>query len=458
MAQYIKQGNLFGRIGSGIGKGLAEQLPQEIDRGRLAQGLKSFETDHQNLTPIQQLSRLSAIPGITPQMIQSFGELAKIQNQGNAFNRAAGRGGPNASQNGLQDAGGPYDSSSQINASPNRQMQAGSTSQPNQMPLAGAVNNNQRTPNLQRNQDIPQVTPGNALNKENLPRSPWSPQQRNSAVADYINQGFLPDQARQLASDDEARYLQQPEAYRSRLEQVQAGKDKANESLKRHLETKLQKTDKDVYKDVEGPMIINTQRAMQRDLIEHPDADIDNVANDWSERLYRTAMAKDKLRKLGETTGFEALLKGNEANKNLKEFQDIFKRSGNLEEFNNILQGDKFGMSPQGSALIAFPPSQKISSYISSHKTSSVPDEQKARKAAVDIGNLGLGPDDSILAIARSLSNKDPFFDQRAFFDQISEDKDRLGLNYRQRQELAETGRDILPNWADLLYLPLFRR
>ena len=32
MAIEINQGNLFGRIGTGIGKGLADQVPKEIDR------------------------------------------------------------------------------------------------------------------------------------------------------------------------------------------------------------------------------------------------------------------------------------------------------------------------------------------------------------------------------------------------------------------------------------------
>src|SRR6187402_2996953 len=94
MAQYVKQGSLFGRIGSGIGKGLAAQLPEEIQRGRLASGLKSFESEHQDLNPMQQIARLSAIPGITPQSIQTFGELAKVNNQGNAFRNAAGQRAP----------------------------------------------------------------------------------------------------------------------------------------------------------------------------------------------------------------------------------------------------------------------------------------------------------------------------------------------------------------------------
>ena len=79
MAQTIKQGDLFGRIGSGIGKGLAEQLPKDIERGRLAAGLKDFERDAGNLSPLQQGARLAAIPGIRPQTEQTMGELAKQQ-------------------------------------------------------------------------------------------------------------------------------------------------------------------------------------------------------------------------------------------------------------------------------------------------------------------------------------------------------------------------------------------
>ncbi len=78
MAQYIKQGNIFGRLGSGIGKGLADQLPEEITRGRLASGLKELG-NQKDLTPFQQFSSLSAIPGVTPQMIESGSNLLRQQ-------------------------------------------------------------------------------------------------------------------------------------------------------------------------------------------------------------------------------------------------------------------------------------------------------------------------------------------------------------------------------------------
>jgi hypothetical protein len=81
----VKQPNIFGRIGTGIGKGLAEQLPKEMERGRLSAGLQQFEKESGDLTPLQQYTRLAAIPGITPQMIQALPEVLKQQNQAKAL-------------------------------------------------------------------------------------------------------------------------------------------------------------------------------------------------------------------------------------------------------------------------------------------------------------------------------------------------------------------------------------
>lgn len=84
MAQTIKQGNIFGRIGSGIGQGLAEQIPKEIERSRLASGLKELG-EQKDQTPFQQFSALASIPGITPQMIQSGSDLLRQQAKGQAL-------------------------------------------------------------------------------------------------------------------------------------------------------------------------------------------------------------------------------------------------------------------------------------------------------------------------------------------------------------------------------------
>jgi hypothetical protein len=463
MAGYqVKQPNIFGRIGTGIGKGLAEQVPKEIERSRLASGLKDFEKESENLNPIQQLARISAIPGVTPQMIQSFQELAKNQNQGNAYRKGAGG---NLGQN-QRDQG--------FSQQPNRNEGNGIRDvqfanidqrggQQGIIPPEGQVNNLLETPNIGSRENTPQVSVGNALNEQNLTRSPWTPQQRQSITAGYIDQGFLPEQAKQLAADDEARDLATPEANKERQKDIDEAKTKVRETLNRYLEKKLQKSGEGLFEDIEGKMIVNAERGMIRDLIQNPKADIDNVANDWSERLYNTAKAKGKLNTLGKTTGFENFFKGESTQKKLREYRDIFHRSGNLEEYKNILQGPSFGMSAQAAASEAYPPNPKIDKVLSKYKSSSgasfhAPEKyQEARKIALDI-EKEIGPDDSVLSIVRKLSDKDPYFDQQAFLDQISEDKDQLGLNARQRLELADGVRNILPNWADLLYLPIFRR
>jgi hypothetical protein len=87
MSYSVKPGDIFGRIGTELGKGLAEQIPKETERNRLASGLQQFEQESASLSPMQQLTRLAAIPGALdrPQLIQSFGELAKQQGINNAL-------------------------------------------------------------------------------------------------------------------------------------------------------------------------------------------------------------------------------------------------------------------------------------------------------------------------------------------------------------------------------------
>jgi len=456
MVQKIKQANIFGRIGTGIGKGLAEQVPEEIQRYRLKQGLQDFEKDHENLTPIQQLARLSSIPGITPQTIQSFSELAKIQNVKNAYG--------NRSQNRKA-----YQKPEDISASPlqevdfaNLSQRRGLESQDNQTmnPSNEAVNNQQRTPNVRpTDYNQPQVVNENPLNDKFLTRTPWTPQMRDDRVSQYLEEGFLPDQAKQLQSDDEARDLAEPGANKQRYAELKNTQQEARDALKRHLETKLQKTGEGVYRDLSGENLINLERGMERDLRLKPKSSIEDVANDWSNRALDLAKAKSQLNTLASTTGIEAAFKGNQVLNKLKEYSDIYKKSGNSEEFYNTLKSNSlkngFDLSSQGAASIAYPLNKNEKNYISSIKTNQMGllrSEKNSRKYAIEIEEY-LNADSSMLSIARSLSQKDPLFDQQAFFDQLSEDKDEIRLNPRQRREIAEGTKNIIPTWGDILIL-----
>ncbi len=488
MAQYIKQGNIFGRIGSGIGKGLAQQLPEEITRGRLAAGLKNFEAEHQDLNPMQQIARLAAIPGMTPQVVQSMTELARMNNQRNAYANRQNPQGPQGGQGprSSADLSGVQEANLLDQASnAGMPMQQGFNPAANPMPqgglnaaASGTVSNGQRTPNAISNIKTPEIVNEPPLADKTLTRPPWSPQQRNDRIVDYMNQGFLADQAKELAADDESRELSAPKAYQERLKELTGKSEEARQEFRRQLETKLQKGGEGLFKDVTGEMLVNMERGLERDLRLNPNASFKDVANDWSNRALNVAKAKNQLSKLAETTGgeafFEPLYEPDKTLKKLRSYEDIFHKSGNSEEYYNILRKSPnnggFGLSPQGSAVIAFPPTKQISSYINSFKPENtkwsqyggtVPDLEKinanGRKAAIEVAKL-LDADDSILSIARTLNEKDRYFDQASFFGQLDEDKDKIRLNDRQRREIAEGVKDILPTWGDIKYLPWVRR
>lgn len=86
MPQEI-QGNIFGRLGTALGKGLSETVPKEIEHYRLRSGLKNLadEADNGNLSPSQFLAKAAGTYGISPQMVQSFGQLSQQQARGQAL-------------------------------------------------------------------------------------------------------------------------------------------------------------------------------------------------------------------------------------------------------------------------------------------------------------------------------------------------------------------------------------
>lgn len=84
MSYSVKPGDIAGRIGQGLGQGLAEQAPQEMERYRLSQGLRELG-QQKDLTPFQQFAGLASTPGTTPQIIQSGGDLLRQQAYLNAL-------------------------------------------------------------------------------------------------------------------------------------------------------------------------------------------------------------------------------------------------------------------------------------------------------------------------------------------------------------------------------------
>lgn len=93
MAQKIKQGNIFGRLGSGIGQGLAEQIPKEIERSRFSSGLENL-SKQKGLTPQEFFTKGLAIPGAMdrPSVVQALADLSRQQTMSNLFSEKEARG------------------------------------------------------------------------------------------------------------------------------------------------------------------------------------------------------------------------------------------------------------------------------------------------------------------------------------------------------------------------------
>lgn len=437
MAQYISPGNIFGRIGSGIGKGLSEQLPEEIGRGRLSSGLKQFEQESSNLNPMQQLARLSSIPGITPQMIQSFSELAKHQNLRDAYSRQPIQGQSKVAR-----------SSPDFREMEFNQGKVQRENEPTQV--------NRMSLKEERDLSSPGIIKESPLDEKQLARIPWDRDKKNKRINSYIGMGFLPDKAEQLAHEDEQVYLSEPDVYEKRYSKQKERMNEARSELDREVKQLLQVDPEDktgIFNHITGEMKSNLEKSMERDLRLNPGMSIQDSSRKWGSKALDLAKAKTQLNEMSSTKGIGDIFRGREPLNKLKQYSKIFSETGNSEEYQNLLRSD-MDMSPQGSASVAYPVSNDFKDYISKIKSSSKVDPyENASKVALEVANL-ISPEDSIQSIVAHIKEHDPFFDEKAFFDQLRTDQDNLSLNPRQKRELAQGAAGSTRYWGDVLIFP----
>lgn len=470
MAQKIKQGNIFGRIGTGIGKGLAQQFPEELQRARLAQGLSNFEQESGELNPTQQLARLSAIPGITPQMIQSFSELAKYNRQAKAYANA----GQKAPVGAMPSPRSSPDLAQVQNANVMDQMQnAGQQMQQSPMPSRGMAPQAMMEAAPQRQGIIPKSGETTAdviseppLSERGFTRSPWTPEQMDNVTLQYMERGFLPDESRQLAKEAEQRYLSEPEAVKTRRGEEFALKERVSQKLENQLKSRLEKSGEAIYGDISGEVIERLKRGAHEDLINHPNMSEDQIVNKWSHIATELAKTKGTLEKLAKTDFAEGFYKPKETFGRLETAAKIFANAGTSEDFYNYLQRKKddggYGLSPHGAAYVAFKPSPDLEKTLKSIRSSqkgsiehvnTEKNEINSRRAANEVLK-NLGDNDSILAVMNYLRLGNIPIDQQIFIDQLRQNVDSSRLNERQKREILEGTKDLTPNWGDIQYLP----
>lgn len=413
----VKQPNIFGRIGSGIGQGLAEQFPKEMERGRLSQGLQNFEKESGNLTPLQQYTRLAAIPGITPQMIQALPEVLKQQNHAKAL----------------------------IDQSKNQ-------NEPTHFPVQNNPNENQPSSGLTTRPGI------EATRKGFIPKNY---QQKLSRAGELFNSnpqlyGNDPQKAIQAAEQEDAQEQSINQAYQQQRQGEQNIQNSVQSNLQNQSNLLNSKVPPDVYSDIE-------QRAIKSILPKEEGGEgltdqeakikygkeLDNISRDYS-----------NLNSIGNwTLPFQ---KTSEILRNLNSSRKSFKERGDLRNFADSLVSQN-GLSNSKAYYLTYPSSD----IPELNKTlSKIPDinpkltlrediferkhpynqneilHQISPKLAKDMGKEG-----SPLSIAEELSSKG--YDPAIFLNYLDENRKKLELSERQIDELAKP-RNFFPTLNDI--------
>lgn len=432
-------------IGAGIGRGLSEQLPKEMQQYRLSKGLQKFVQNSQNLNPMQQIAYLSSIPGISSQMIQSLGNLAKTNAYGNFIQNYAQSQGAGTRQPPL-----PGEYSNQVpQASQAIRDVGGFSAQTPQQVQPG------KTPSIQ-----PQIGAPGPLRSEAIPPKPMSPQEKNIRKAEYINMGATPDIADQLAEQDAQYLLDAAQAEREKDIYRESVEGKADEQFKTLLEQKLQKFGPETFQDLTGEMQNNLRIGMENDLANNPNLSIRQAADKWTDKALELSRTKNQLKQDSNRSILKNLYPHyrESLDRTLKGYGKLFKDANNSQDYYNDLI-TQYGLSPRYAAYYAYPINDKINKYISNSKTPKDIDLSNPKKHIAkyvsDISKL-IDKDDSIYSIIANMEDKIYGFNANEFIDYMGRHQEELMLNDRQRRELNIV-EDWLPNWADMFIMPTLR-
>lgn len=446
MSYSVKPGNIFGRIGTGIGKGLGEQIPKEIERTRLASGIESLNQE-KGLSPLDYYTKALSIPGVIdrPEVVRQLAELSKQQQIRNAYRNRGGQETPQA----------PSGSASQSIKDVQFGQMPGQTPRAAQQPGQPGVSAPQG--------DFPpgteQIVQKNPLSPELQPAIPWTPDQRDQEIQKVWDQRpwLTFPEVSQIVADNERRYLESPEAYQKQQESLKAVENEVNTEIDSQLRKKLQipKTEELFGNKITGETINRIERGVAKDLRKNPNANVKDLVNTWTNRALDNDKTKSKLKEIGNRSFDENLFKKGENLEKLKSMSKTFKDFGNSEEYYESLRADPFGLSPEGAASIAYELSKQAKAYINKI----VPEgalniEAKTLKYAHDLEDY-LTREDSILSIAKNIKEKDPYFDVKTFLSEVRSIQDELGLSPTQKRELETRGvSDFFPNWGDIFLFP----
>lgn len=414
-------GNIFGRIGKGLGQGLSEQLPKEIERRRLSSGLKQLEKEGGNLDPLQYFSRAVTLPGITPQMVESLGQLARQRMQAQA----------------LKDFGSSESSGSAF---------------PQNMLSPGSDSGNENV--------APSITTRPPIEATLRPFIPRTPEEKMKAAAENYerNPGFFKHDANAALDYEEQR--DQTEINRSAaLQQQRQNEQNVQSTIQKSLagQNQLLKAavPSQVYSRVEDKAI-NAVKSIQdggEGLTEQ------QAIKKYGDLLDEASRDYSSVRSLGN---FGMRTKGaGETKRVLNGLQKQFSKRGEQEEFAKELIGQN-GLSPAVAFRLAYPVSDvpglnkyinSLPSLIPTGKKPLVSLKERQKKTSEILPKLVdlMGKKGGPLAVAEELADRG--YDPDVFLNYLIENRDNL-LTPSQARQLNEA-RNFLPTLNDLYLLPL---
>ena len=448
----VKNAPTSARIGSNTGKSLAEQLPKAIEQGRLAAGLQDFSKNASSMNPLQAATNLLSIPGIGAEHIYALQPLLKqMQDRNAALGQGTLEG--EASQNRTLEertnSKEPQLSNAQ-NKTPERNPSR--TQTPFDQLHEAATGRKIQTPETVQAQltEVREPTQNEIFNKRNdyLRKQPWlSPE----AATDMANDYYRRENAKILSK------MQLGEREIAIEKQIE-------DEFNKYLGRDLQKSGENIYADITG--------RFQNELL---DKAFDEVSRGGS-------TPKQAVHKWAEIAGNYARMKKKIETDSKKEFY----LQNPKAVMDNISQGAKYALQlnrgrEYADDLVAnfniskpfakdrtFPPTKSPQDYLktienpyhganlSKIQQSASQGFNRSQKYAHDIAPM-ITDKDSIESIAYNIKKKDPFFDERAFYDVLKdmEEDGSFRTNPLQREELSSRESNLLGNLKDMWFQAL---
>lgn len=404
--------NLASRLGTATGAALAEQIPKEVNRLRLASGLENLgQQNLEGLNPFQQISKLYGIPGATPEMINAV--LPFLQQQ--MARQEQARFAESQIQPGAQAAVGiGQNVPSSVQTTAQGQPQIGlQTKEPVQAVLQA---NYQKDPQ-ELFREAAQLSQQNPLTYPTAQAAlPFVESREKTRLANIGETRALGERQTKLQSD-------------------------TTDAFNKIMSQKLQKEGTATYSDVLGDLQNEFVNQALEDVKTGKRTPTD-AANHYGKEALEFAKTRQNLKAIGGAGKYFTRLPSQNRSA-LKSIRDEYKKVGQLEAFENDLV-TYHGMTDPYASYITYPINENkdINNLVSSAKKSKSLDETKIAEQIID----KIKPSDSLFSIGLGLESKG--FDAQKFRDEIKRLNDKKDkLNRRQARELE---RPVpLPNLGD---------